>query len=868
MSAAREGSGAVREMPPGLTRVRRLGGSPLSEVFLVVDSEGHRRALKVLRGSAARDPRIRERWRREAELLEEIRHPNLVRSFGALEAGGRPALLLEYVDGPSLRERLQEGPLPWEEAVRVGVQVARALERLHRAGALHRDVKPHNILLHPERGAVLADLGLVRRREDPTLTRQGAALGSPAYMSPEQARDPSRVGPEADVYSLGATLHHALSGRPPFLGEGVGEVLHRVLHLPPDPLPPSVPSDLARVLATAMAKDPEERYARVKDLKMDLGRVLLGQRPRLRTRRGRRRARRRSALAAAAALLLLALALGRPWEAPRPAPALRAGRAPAAPPAAPPSAGAPAGEPSPTGSSEPSPPAASDFAGWAAPFQLGWERSLRSGGFRDALAHVDELRTAPLPAGAGAEFAARREQLVRTATEAVRAAAERTAARAQGILRDAAREARASLEAGALFDGGAFRETVRRRWDAAGLVLRDLPLREGDADPVRELEAIVSLLSAEQDRVLEARAAESLPPVRRLLHGMLRSGDFLGAQETWEDLVDPWILRWSRAGRREGARIRELADLERRILDLFDRNAGRWKVVVTRLATLSGVVEYRQAGSRVIRLRPGRRDPGGGESPAPVSEIRVLDLDADAVLDLLGIRRDAHGLWLQAQFLWCQGEVAQALETMRLVGAARLDPDLDPAGWIEEWTAELQEEAGGAAEAPPSGGPPVVGEDPLELLGRRLRKEHPDARVEIRDGRLEILWEDLEWRGTWERLLRLDEREGRLTAWELHWRLPAREDPPRLLEWLDAVRILQPSRSGIPVLEAAGERRSGTGIVPGALQTLSWEEGILRLDGLPLGPWEPPAERRLRLRGRAEPRLSVSALRLVIRRRP
>ncbi|MFQ5750142.1 MAG: serine/threonine-protein kinase, partial [Planctomycetota bacterium] len=228
-------------LPQGFTGVRLLGRSPLSEVFLVADDRGRLLALKVLRESAARDPRIRERWRREAALLEEIHHPHLIRSHGELEIEGRPALLLEYIDGPSLRERLQGGPLRWEEAARIGIQVAQALGRLHRPGALHRDVKPHNVRLDPGRGAVLAALGLVRRREDPTLTAQGTALGSPAYMSPEQARDPTSVGPEADVYSLGATLHHALSGRPPFLGRGVGEVIHRVMHTDPEPLPEGIP---------------------------------------------------------------------------------------------------------------------------------------------------------------------------------------------------------------------------------------------------------------------------------------------------------------------------------------------------------------------------------------------------------------------------------------------------------------------------------------------------------------------------------------------------------------------------------------------------------------------------------------------------
>ncbi|MGB0684724.1 MAG: protein kinase domain-containing protein, partial [Planctomycetota bacterium] len=136
-------------LPQGLRHLRDLGESPLSRVFLVEDHEGVRYALKVLRASVAKDPRIRARWQREGQLLEELHHPQLVQGHGLAEVDGCPALLLEFIDGPTLRARLEEQPLEWEQACRFGVQIARALDKLHRAGAVHRDVKPHNILLHP-----------------------------------------------------------------------------------------------------------------------------------------------------------------------------------------------------------------------------------------------------------------------------------------------------------------------------------------------------------------------------------------------------------------------------------------------------------------------------------------------------------------------------------------------------------------------------------------------------------------------------------------------------------------------------------------------------------------------------------------------
>ncbi|MDP6963781.1 MAG: serine/threonine-protein kinase, partial [Planctomycetota bacterium] len=271
------------KLPDGLTLVRALGNSPLSEVYLVCDDSGSYFALKVLRKSVARDPRIVERWKREAQVLVDLEHSNLVKCFGAIEVEGRPALLLEYVSGGSLRDLIDERPLSWEQACRFGIQISRALDYLHRNGAIHRDVKPHNILIHPIHGAVLSDLGLVMRAEDPTLTRHGAALGSPAYMSPEQALNPSDVGPQADIYSLGATLYHAISGQPPFVGKGVGEVIHRLMHEEPQSLDDDTPSRLAQIIEVAMAKDYEQRYDRGRSFGSDLGRVLLGYKPRFST---------------------------------------------------------------------------------------------------------------------------------------------------------------------------------------------------------------------------------------------------------------------------------------------------------------------------------------------------------------------------------------------------------------------------------------------------------------------------------------------------------------------------------------------------------------------------------------------------------
>jgi len=838
-------------LPEGLKAVRMLGDSPTSEVYLVEDAEGHSFALKVLRSSVARDERVRERWQREAELLGELDHPNLVRCHDSFEVAGRPALLLDYIEGPTLREVLREGPLGWEQAARFGVQVSRALAKLHRHGAVHRDVKPHNVLIHPRRGAVLADLGLVRRDEDPTLTRQGTALGSPAYMSPEQARDPSDVDAQADVYSLGATLHHALSGRPPFLGAGVGEVIHRVMHDDPEPLPEHVPEPLRRVLATALAKDRERRYARAEDFGSDLGRVLLGYSPALMTRRGRRV---RVRLAAGAAVVLVAAAgLGIFWpRAPEPQPDSVAAANPDA-------AQALAEDPQPRESAQPAAPAAPDpelgeraFENWCETYALRMNGALEAGRWRDARAEIEAVRLARVPEGAPVGWRSARQVWLRNASEALHAAVERGAGRAFEILDQETLLARDAIALGT-FEADDWAATVEEHWRAAGLRLDDLPLWPGGSDPAGRLQLARLTLErqAEQERLRGALAA--LPGQRSAAAALLRAGDFLAARRLWED-AEPALFEHAREARFELARTDELLALQRRLEARLRERRGQAVVLELRDGgVLEGTVVAITDGS-------GHALDYRGQTRVPVD---LLLLDADFALNWLGGQSNP---WLTAQLLWCQDKVSRAAERIETLAAASLPEEWAPAFWAVEWRTEALSatgEAGDAVAAPPgafdSAGAPGVPVAQNSLV-ESLRRRFPAAALTLQGAAVELTLSDVDLTAAWSLDLRGELRTWRLAAWEIRWRLPIAVEPPRRVRWLEGVELLAPP-GALPEIVLDERSHAGFGILAGqGVQTLRWEDGFAALDGVRVGACQAP--RRSILTASSDAEFSLSSVRL------
>jgi serine/threonine protein kinase len=187
-------------------------------------------ALKVLRGGAAADPREASRLRGEAMALARIGHPNIIQIYEVGETGGRPFLALEFAPGGSLEARLRGGPQPARDVAALLETLARAVHAAHRAGVVHRDLKPGNVLFAEDGTPKIVDFGLAKQlNADDAQTRTGDILGTPNYMAPEQARGRSAAaGPAADVYALGAILYELLTGRPPFEGETVWDTLEQV----------------------------------------------------------------------------------------------------------------------------------------------------------------------------------------------------------------------------------------------------------------------------------------------------------------------------------------------------------------------------------------------------------------------------------------------------------------------------------------------------------------------------------------------------------------------------------------------------------------------------------------------------------------
>jgi serine/threonine-protein kinase len=252
---------------------RELGQGGMATVFLAEDLKHHRRvAIKVLRPELS-DALGPERFLREIEIAAGLHHPHILPLYdsGEVQAspGEGPGLLfyvMPYVEGQSLRDRLtRERQLPLEDALRIAREVADALSYAHSRGVVHRDIKPENILLDAGH-AVVSDFGIARAVSaagGDQLTATGIALGTPAYMSPEQAAGTHELDGRSDLYSLACVLYEMLAGQPPFTGPTVASVVHQHMAAPPPPitqLRPAVPAELAGALARALAKSPADRF--------------------------------------------------------------------------------------------------------------------------------------------------------------------------------------------------------------------------------------------------------------------------------------------------------------------------------------------------------------------------------------------------------------------------------------------------------------------------------------------------------------------------------------------------------------------------------------------------------------------------------
>ena len=256
----------ARALAGRYTLVRELGTGGMATVYLGADVKlGREVAIKVLPPST-RAYLGSERFEREVQLAAQLSHPHIVPLFEAGEADGLLFYVMEYVEGESLKDRIErEGPLPLEEALRITAEVGDALHYAHERGIIHRDIKPGNILL--SRGhALVADFGIAKHAAGPrsgeSLTGTGISLGTAEYMSPEQAGGEKRIDARSDVYALTAVLYEMLAGEPPFTGPSVQAIVARALAEPPRPIRtvrPNLPLHIEQALAAGLAKLPADR---------------------------------------------------------------------------------------------------------------------------------------------------------------------------------------------------------------------------------------------------------------------------------------------------------------------------------------------------------------------------------------------------------------------------------------------------------------------------------------------------------------------------------------------------------------------------------------------------------------------------------
>jgi len=257
--------------------VEEIGRGGMGAVYKAYDPALKRHvAVKILPAILAHDRLFVERFVREAQSIAGIRHPNLVTIHDVAEESGYNYFVMEYVEGRSLARVIsRKRRIPMKTAVSVLGHVMAGLNKVHQAGLIHRDIKPANIMLDRDGRAVLMDFGLAKSDRQQGLTTAGTVLGTPEYMSPEQAQDED-VDARSDIYALGIVLYEMLSGQPPFSGKSAIAILRQHIEKPPKPLGPENPEvtpDLEAVVMRMLAKRPEERQQSLPELAMDLVRI-------------------------------------------------------------------------------------------------------------------------------------------------------------------------------------------------------------------------------------------------------------------------------------------------------------------------------------------------------------------------------------------------------------------------------------------------------------------------------------------------------------------------------------------------------------------------------------------------------------------
>ena len=271
---------------PGYKVIGKLGAGAMAVVYKARQLSLNRIvAIKILPKRFSENPEYVERFYKEGQAAGRLNHPNIVQAIDVGEAGGYHYFVMEYVEGKTIADDLTEGNVFEEaEALDIIIQVANALAHAHACSLIHRDVKPKNIMISTNGTVKLADMGLARETTDieAAQSEAGKAYGTPYYIAPEQIRGKIDIDGRADIYGLGATLYHMLTGRVPFMAEDSADVMRKHLReklIPPDHINTSLSAGVSEVVEIMMAKRKEKRYKDIEELLTDLEALREGRPP-------------------------------------------------------------------------------------------------------------------------------------------------------------------------------------------------------------------------------------------------------------------------------------------------------------------------------------------------------------------------------------------------------------------------------------------------------------------------------------------------------------------------------------------------------------------------------------------------------------
>jgi TolB-like protein/Flp pilus assembly protein TadD len=258
------------------TILEKLGEGGMGIVFKAEDTKLKRTvALKFLPPGLTRNPEAKERFVVEAQAAAALNHPNIVTVHEIDEYDQQVYIAIEYIQGETLKEKIDSGPVKIDEALKIAIQAAEGLQAAHEKGILHRDIKSANIMVNEKGQVKIMDFGLAKLKGQTQITKEGSTLGTAAYMSPEQARG-ADVDHRTDIWSLGVVLYEMITGRLPFKGEYEQAVIYSIMNEDPEPptvLRTDIPKEFERIVNKALAKDPSDRYQHVDDMAADLNKL-------------------------------------------------------------------------------------------------------------------------------------------------------------------------------------------------------------------------------------------------------------------------------------------------------------------------------------------------------------------------------------------------------------------------------------------------------------------------------------------------------------------------------------------------------------------------------------------------------------------